>query len=119
MSVAGFGNPLGPNRVRIDVMIARSNDTPTILEAGQMYYGFHLRFVTDNATEAGGGCEGCAARVAFVWSRAEVFSSPNTVNQCPDAASMLLEGISRRVTWNSGVTPIRNVTWGRLKTLYR
>ena len=121
----------GPNRTRFFVVVVSRAFTVDSLSVGQTYFAFHLRFRTSNATESGGACLGCRDRVAIVWNSCQfdalipdaescrerifgpysIISSPGLVSNC--------------ATWNDAssatcaATPVRNLTWGKLKTLYR
>ena len=63
---AGFG---GANRARILVTVARSASSPIAASAGSNYYISHLTFSLDNASEAGGTCNGCSDPASIVSTR--------------------------------------------------
>lgn len=96
------------------------------------YFGFRITFRTDHAIENGTGqCVGCSDPVVLSWNAATVVSirSDGTPNVVVTGAGF----VSPCVTLNPGgfcgcnldcslrcpLVPVRNRTWGQLKSFYR
>ena len=123
----------GTNIARFIVVVyGRPFFTVDSLGAGQTYYAFHFRFRTSNATESGGACLGCRDRVAIVWNWCELMALlPGDAERCRESifgTNRIISSpglVSNCATWNDASsatcasTPVRNLTWGKLKTLYR
>jgi hypothetical protein len=122
VSMTAYGAGLGgANRARLLCSVTRLSGTP--LEAGQNYYGFHLRVLTTHASEAGGACAGCPDKMAMVWNQCDLF---NQGGVGPPVASVTAPGSHGSCAgWNGpstttcATTPVRNRTWGQIKVLYR
>lgn len=79
---------------------------------------FKIDFYADAATESGGSCSGCSGQAAFVFRRLGLLAPAGDGFQ--DYEIPYLDC----ATWNSGTsicvaTPVKNRTWGALKSLYR
>jgi hypothetical protein len=64
----------GRNTARLVGIVARSASEPTSLDDRKNYFGFQLRWFTENARQAGGKCDGCAAPVVLQWGAASLSS---------------------------------------------
>ena len=113
----------GANRARLSFTIEdRGPFYFRMLKAGVNYFAFTLTFITARATESGGPCQGCADPIVVIWSEAKIRStwgyvpatlaSPGLVSQC-----VTVNGSSPACV--PSPTPVRNSTWGSIKTLYR
>lgn len=120
----------GHGRVRLFGQFPRPLSHPVRIEKGVNYFGFRLRFSTRNATAAGGACAGCEERVAIVWNQAWLEADTTLPPDClaPHTRTTILYGpglAGQCATWNGAsagacaALPVRAVTWGRIKSLYR
>ena len=108
-----FGGENGHGR--IFVTIARASSNPFALVGGTNYFGFALEFYDQNQAT----CAGCNTPASIVWNSATMFGNTET---------RVLAGADKKVfycaTVNQGIsacaaTPVRNTTWGQLKSIYR
>ena len=121
------GLPRGQvNQARIKLTLAVTPERMQNLGANTTYYA--ARLVIDNRETSGDpSCAGCATPVCLVLN-AIVIGRPPRPPGAPDA-NVLLDvpgaGHPNWVTWQGGqgancsAVPVRSVTWGRLKALYR
>ena len=106
--VSGFG---ASNRGRLVCSIARNSDHPIALAPGVNYYMNHF-ILSSNLRQT---CPGCTGKIDMAWNSATLYERTNTVPVVvtgPDKAGSY-------VTINTVPDPVRKVTWGRLKSLYR
>src|SRR5438552_578659 len=109
------------NTGRFSLSISRP--TPVTLRATTNYFAFNLNFLSDNATQSGGKCAGCGIGACLVWNTASVINiraggagTPYVVSGPGLKGNMLWWGDG---TPNCSTDPVRNRTWGQLKSLYR
>jgi hypothetical protein len=109
-------------RGRLVASIDRIAD-PVDVAAGTNQFAFELQLSVVNASESGGACAGCATPIVVSWTSAEVRS---IAEAHPAPIPILGAGLTGRCVRLSGAdpmtclaTPARNLTWGRLKALYR
>lgn len=118
------GQPRGqPNQVRIKGVAGVLPSEPVAIAAGPVYYGLRFRIHTALSTGAG-SCAGCISGACLVLNGITI----RRVAGAPGGDLLLTQpagGDGNRVTWRSGGTadcqlvPVRAVTWGTIKTLYR
>lgn len=112
----------GANRGRF-VTTSFRNATPlTTVTGGVSYYAWHIILASD--AEAVDGCTGCSTPVAIVWNQANVSSA--TAQNASEAVVTVITNpgiVSNCATGSGGgacgATPVKNKTWGALKSLYR
>jgi len=116
----------GPNTGHFHGAAARS--LPFKLNAATNYFAFNLDFYSDNSSDAGGPCAGCARGANLVWNSASITNVRSIGGSGIEAAPYPVSGPGIRsdcVTWGAGApngcqaTPTRSRTWGQLKSLYR
>jgi hypothetical protein len=111
----GFGSP---NRARIRTVCAIPGSTA--ITGSDEYYAFKIIF-TNTQTTGTGSCPGCTDPVCFLFNSI-MLTQPAWVGDYT-----ITTPISRNiVTWQSAnmmqcypFDPVRNTTWGSVKTLYR
>ncbi len=117
------GMPRGsPNEARIKVVVAVPSASARTLDAATAYAAVAL-VLDDRKTVGAGSCAGCSGSVCLVLNSILVRRLPGGTGdvffEVPAA------GDGNRVTWGAGsgasceAVPVRNVTWGRIKTFYR
>ncbi len=108
-----------PNQARILISFAVPSSQRLSLAAGTRYYAARLAFQNDST----GACSGCDLAACMLLNSIRLIRVPGAVG-----GDVLLESPgaigSNHVTWQStqadcSQVPVRRVTWGRLKTLYR
>jgi len=108
------------NRVRMRLFTFAPQGTPANLVEGSEYYVFTLQIRPARTT----ACAGCAIDACIVLNSLQFYQTP-VLNHDP-----LLVGAGaggrNHVTWQSekvlgcpNSTPVRNATWGTVKSLYR
>jgi hypothetical protein len=117
---AGFG---GPNKARVLTSVNRASSNPANLTAAK-HFAFKLNWNDDNAEEAGGSCQGCTAVVSQALNSI-LLESPFT-SASGDAVAAVITSAdpgSQPSTCinasNCDVVPVKNRSWGQLKSLYR
>lgn len=113
----------GANQARIRAVAGVLPANARSLAAGVNYYGLRVRFRTGKSSGTG-SCAGCLAPACLVLNGI-------TIRRLPGAPggdviiSSVGAGNPNWVTWRGGggadcsLVPVRAVTWGRIKTLYR
>jgi hypothetical protein len=121
----GFG---GANRARCLVTVARAASSPIAAALGSNYYLSHLTFSLDNASEAGGTCNGCTQAAAMVYNSTVMYSVSGAGGVGSEAEPLQVNGPglgTNCASFNGGgagtcaATPTINKTWGGIKALYR
>jgi hypothetical protein len=116
----------GANQARMRVALATTFDQGVALAADQMYHA--ARIVIDHQkTVSPGECAGCSGPACLVLN-AILIGRPPRPPGVP-GGTILLDvpgpGHPNWVTWRGGLgadcnaVPVRRVTWGRVKSLYR
>ena len=107
--------------------LAFARDTEAQLIQGQQYMAGAFTLDTFNDVDTGGGvCEGCSLPECIVFNSLEL----NQTVGSPGGDNITLTGANVRnfITWQGGAVggngcplevPVRNVTWGRVKSIYR
>jgi hypothetical protein len=116
--ITGYAFDFGqPGRGRLLVSISRASDNPVALVANRNYYGFHLRLSTGNRE----ACATCGAPAALVWNSAQLYSTtiPVVTLSGPSAKGTAYCAWIGDAVSGCAATPVRNITWGKLKTMYR
>ena len=106
-------------RVHIDVVYAVPQANAAQLDSPNEYLGFMLK-INGAKTVGTGACDGCLTPVCVVWN----WLGLDGLNGTYIHTSFPLD--HNYVTWQGGVvsggcpaaTPVRNRTWGQLKSLY-
>jgi hypothetical protein len=122
-----IGQPRGgSNQARIRAAFATTFDNARDLAAGHTYYA--ARFSLDYAkTVDGGSCAGCSGAACLVLN-AVLLGRPPRPPGVPGGVVLLDTpgpGNPNWVTWQGGSgadcnsVPVKRVTWGRVKALYR
>ena len=113
----------GANQVRILAVAGLPSDSARTISASDVCYGVKIRIHTMK-TNGPGSCVGCSDGACLVLNGI-------TVRRLPGAPGGDLKltipaaGDGNRVTWRGGagadcaLVPVRAVTWGRIKSLYR
>lgn len=105
-------NPPATAFLRVAYAVASAVPLQHLIE----YYGFRTT-VTFAKTVGTGACAGCTVPVLFVLDEIKSSQSNGTVEH--DTAPIS----NACVSWQSGsgcqVVPVRNITWGRIQSLYR
>ena len=119
-----IGQPRGgANQVRILAVAGLPSDSARAIPAGEACYGVIVRIDTRKTTGSG-SCAGCAPGACLVLNGITVRRVPGS----PGGDITITTpgpGDSNRVTWRGGagadcnLVPVRAVTWGRIKALYR
>lgn len=122
--VQGFlaGQPRGgPGQARILAVVGVPSNQVVTFSPGQVYD--LIRVVLRSTQSAGtGACPGCATAACIVLNSVRIVRLPQS-DPVPDIASDGGAGVWAR--WQAGTTaaclavPVRNKTWGSLKSLYR
>jgi hypothetical protein len=119
----GFG---APNRARLLWSVNRASSNPaTLAGAPSKQFAAELNWFDDNAVEAGGGCTGCSAQVgqtlnfvvlesAFQNASGDAVAASISSSDAGSAGSTCIGGDGC-----GSVVPVKNKTWGLLKSLYR
>jgi hypothetical protein len=104
----------GLNHAGLNAFVAVNNDLAYTINEGQEIYLMTLT-LTNTASTTCGGCDG---PVCILFNLVELKDPPTVVSGPP-------AGGRDFVTWQGGAgapcaeVPVRNVTWGRVKSLYR
>jgi len=78
---------------------------------GQEYYLCKLVF-DDVATTGSGSCDGCAIGIDIDFAKAVIYATEGPTRTITDPATR------SHITWQGGVVPTINRTWGGIKRLY-
>ena len=112
-------HPTAANQVRVKLVEAVPSNVPKTLSGGQPYFAFNLVLNHQNTVGAG-SCAGCDVPVCIVLNSINVTSfAENRFISNPSAPG------GNFVSWQGGgpgcpaATPVRNATWGSVKSLYR
>jgi len=111
-----------PNRLRIKVGYAMSASTVNLLTTNE-YSTFVLNMDTTNSMDDPANsivaCAGCSVGMTLVLNQIEAVGTAGSV-------FITDQKVNRCITWQGGaganvcsVTPVRNTTWGNVKSLYR
>ena len=105
-------------------------ETPLKLLANTNFLAFRITFSTDRAVENGTGqCTGCSYPGVLIWTsatlgnirgggQAYLVSGPGLVSNCPTFNNSSYSWCSTDC-FDCPLVPVRNRTWGQLKSLYR
>ena len=113
------GGPSQPNQARVLGAYAVRSDSARSLVAGVAYYA--LKIVISNLHTVTAGCAGCASPTCFVLNSVTLLRAHDALPPLETPGS----GNANWATWmgasgsNCMAVPVKSVTWGRLKTLYR
>lgn len=107
------------NQARIVASFAVLSSAPRALAAGTRYYAARLTFQKD----PGSGCPGCEIPACLLLNSLRLVRIPGSV---PGEVLLVTPTApeSNRATWQSltatcDAVPVRRVSWGRIKMLYR
>ncbi len=113
----------GANQVRVKVACGVVPSLAATLDATSMYYGVKL-VIGNGLTSGPGTCVGCAQPACLVLNSIEVKRTPGA-----PGGDLFLEtpgaGGANWALWQGGMgancalVPVRSVTWGRVKSIYR
>jgi hypothetical protein len=113
----------GQARIKVAASLLESVGGYASLAPDSMYYAARLT-ITNIRTIGTGSCAGCTQPVCLVLNSITVLRQPGAVG-----GDLLLSepgpGQANWATWQSGLgadcaaVPVRAVTWGRIKSLYR
>lgn len=112
----------GANQARLVISSAVSPAQPVRIEGGTSYYAALVQIALQR-TMGPASCLGCLAEACLVLNSIQVQRLPGTLPE-----TVVLEptvaGTPGWATWQNdgglcGVVPVRNRTWGAVKTLYR
>jgi len=117
----------GPNRTRLYGAFARGSASAAAVNAGTEYFAGTGFFDTNHATPANGICQGCQFGACIVWNYLLLQQPVGTPGGDFTVESV---NVRRHLTWQGAVgvspgvgcpaaTPVRNATWGQVKSLYR
>jgi len=109
----------GPNRARLLFTLARASTDPASLAATTKYFAFEFDFYMIKA----GDCAGCATPTSLAWNQAVLYNTAAVGGEGTAAVlSSTDPGSSPSVCSNAPIcdnVPVKNKTWGQLKSLYR
>jgi hypothetical protein len=109
----GYGAP-NRSRLRIQCAVPFENRGPISGADGQ-YYAFKVNLLHSKTTGTG-SCAGCSTPVNIVLDEIQLFQPPEQGND----PRILTPGATNAVAgFQAGPTPVRNATWGQVKSLYR
>ena len=124
--VPGYG---GSDRARLEGVFARVVSTAGPLTANVQYYVANISLdarhtVPDPTDPSAYVCSGCRQGVCIVFNSCKFDQPPGTPN---GDITVDTQDIRQFVTWQGGygtlcgrvIDPVRNATWGRVKSLYR
>lgn len=119
VNTGGVPEVFVPNRARIKYAFAVPADAPVPLTAGTEYFSARLQFSYLKSTGTG-SCAGCATGVTIVLN--EIQSAENTVGSVPEILTAAIA--NNCINWQNanvscGAVPVRNRSWGEIKSLYR
>jgi hypothetical protein len=124
-SIPGYNlNFGGPNRVRMVTGISVSGFS-SAMNQGTQYYSMKVR-INSAKTVGTGACAGCDVPVCLVLNLVRIAQLPGTPGGDIDVVDPHTTG--NWVTWQGGdvggigcpgVVPVKNTTWGKVKSLYR
>lgn len=109
------------NTMRLSITVGRGIGSPVDLVAGQRYFAFAI----DIPMVGAAGCLGCTAPTAIGFSDATIYSIDDQGNLRPPVrVTATFPGANACATANDGYSecqtvPVRRMTWGRLKQMYR
>lgn len=105
-----------PGAGRFILLSARSTDSPIPLAALTNYYALQLNFNNRLRTT----CAGCADQMVLVFQEAilESNTAPSIRISGPDKLTNCVS-INNAPPEQCGPVPVRNSTWGKVKSLYR
>ena len=123
--ITEIGPVPAPGWGRMTLALARADEAQLI--QGQQYVAGAFTLDTFNDVDSGTGvCAGCALPACIVFNSLELNQSVGS----PGGDIIILTGAAVRnfITWQGGAVggngcplevPVRNVTWGRVKSIYR
>jgi len=106
-------------RFKFVMAIGPGNDLA--LTAGTEYFVIALR-ISNTKTTGAGNCLGCADAACLVLNKLEILSAPSGVATLTNDIG---SGSASTITWQGGsgancaAVPVRNTTWGQIKSFYR
>jgi hypothetical protein len=105
------------NRARIRLVVALPAGSPLITSIPEKLEVYSFKTLINSAKTTGlGACAGCQEGATIVLTSIRINQPVGT----PGGNILLALPASRNyVTWQSGLTPTRNATWGSIKALYR
>jgi len=112
---AGFNAPnytWTGNVARITLGTAIDAGFPYEVIPGQEYYGGGVT-ILNSKTVGTGACTGCSVPMVF---ELKMFTAAGLDGTRDDVTNTLA---NRHLSWNGGIVPTRNTTWGQVKGLYR
>jgi hypothetical protein len=113
----------GQARIKVAASVLPSVGGYASLDAEQIYYAVRLT-ITNAHTAGAGPCAGCSQPACLVLNSILLRRQPGTAGG-DLVVSVPGPGLANRATWQSGLgadcaaVPVRAVTWGRIKGLYR
>jgi hypothetical protein len=118
-AAGGFAYDMGygaPNRSRLRIQLAVPfENRGQISDADGEYYAFKVNLLRSKTTGTG-SCEGCATPVNIVLDEIQLFQPPEQAN---DPRIITPGATNATAGWQTGPTPVKNATWGQVKSLYR
>lgn len=110
---------VNPQRARMIIAWGVAASSQGAITGGQEYGSFQMRI--SNAKSTGtGSCAGCLDPVCIVLNEIRL-SRPGGTRAVP----ITTPGVRNSITWQGGagancaVVPVKNATWGQIKSLYR
>ena len=109
------------NVMRILITAGVGGSNPVQLQGGQRYFAFAINIPMNGASS----CLGCTTPCAIGFTQARIYSVDDAGQANPPAiVSGAYPGANACATANDGYSecvtvPVRRMTWGRLKSLYR
>jgi hypothetical protein len=120
----GTGNPAADSlrwaRFKFISAIAPGNDLALV--ADTEYFLFALRIGNGRTVTPGTVCAGCADPVCIVLNQVDLLSPVSGITTITNAIG---SGSASSITWQGGAgancatVPVRNTTWGQIKSFYR
>ena len=113
----GHPEVTAPNRARIKEGWALPAGSPGIGPIGVGTETYAFKVIINNSRTSGlGSCAGCTIPATFAFTEILVTNVPGD----PNGNKRLISPATRAyATWQDGVTPARNATWGSIKARYR
>ena len=109
----GYGAP-NRSRLRIQCAVPFENRGP-VSDADGEYYAFKVNLLRSKTTGTG-SCAGCTQQTNIVLDEIQLFQPPEQGNDPRITTTGPTQGVAG---WQAGPTPVKNATWGQVKSLYR
>jgi hypothetical protein len=114
--------PLGdPAQVRLIASVAVPSDAAALLTPGPLWQVTTLRLRTERSTGTI-ACAGCDAGACLVLNSVQLLRAPGSPGGDPVYSDPITPA-GQQVTWQAGApcksVPVRRVSWGRIRALYR